>query len=490
LILEEYEFAKQNNEEPQRKLLDITVSAVQKFKLVDLILNCLTKQDDNQTEDDWNISSSGATCLSLISKVVGNDMVEKVLPFITKNILNMDDWHMREASILSFSAVLEGPDTESLKLLIQKALPFMLKNVQDDNILVKDTSVFCIGKIAKHHFLALNSSLLLEVLKVLSVSIKDEPRIASKACWSYHHAFESISNLKKQEEEEEEENELTNITEIFETLMKNLLVVSERKDVNEYNLRINCFGAITSLIECGSHGNLDFLEQVLKHFLIKIESTFKITPNSLEEQEQLILYQTMLIGTIQVLTQKLGKSIKQYSDGLMKLYLTIFSIKNVGIIEETFLAVSSLATALGSDFDRYLKNFSQVLYAGLRNYNEIDVCTISINIITDLCTSLQKKIEPLCDEIISILIQNLQSDLDKTLKTLIISCFGDIALAIGVKFQKYLVFVTKVLKQAGDMKVSENNQEHVDYLNLLRESVLTAYIGILQGLKENCKLNC
>jgi importin subunit beta-1 len=50
----------------------------------------------------------------------------------------------------------------------------------------------------------------------------------------------------------------------------------------------------------------------------------------------------------------------------------------------------------------------------------------------------------------SVLLENLQSDvLNRNVKISVLSCFGDIALAIGPQFEPYLTTAMSVLMQAG-----------------------------------------
>jgi importin subunit beta-1 len=70
-------------------------------------------------------------------------------------------------------------------------------------------------------------------------------------------------------------------------------------------------------------------------------------------------------------------------------------------------------------------------------------------------------------------------------KPLILSTFGDIALAIGTDFRKYADVVLNALNQASLAQVDPNDFDMIDYLNDLREGCLDAYTGILQGLKGN-----
>ena len=70
-------------------------------------------------------------------------------------------------------------------------------------------------------------------------------------------------------------------------------------------------------------------------------------------------------------------------------------------------------------------------------------------------------------------------------KPLILSTFGDIALAIGVDFKKYADVVLSALHQASLVHVDQSDYDMIDYFNDLREGCLDAYTGILQGIKGN-----
>jgi importin subunit beta-1 len=64
------------------------------------------------------------------------------------------------------------------------------------------------------------------------------------------------------------------------------------------------------------------------------------------------------------------------------------------------------------------------------------------------------------------------------LKPAILECFGEIALAIGKNFEKYLQAVMRRLKDAADPEYYDDvlEEDEVDYSNQLRQGI-TGYKG-------------
>lgn len=67
---------------------------------------------------------------------------------------------------------------------------------------------------------------------------------------------------------------------------------------------------------------------------------------------------------------------------------------------------------------------------------EWQVCQVSVGVLGDVCRALEDQMMPYCGELLPILLQNLQSnDVHRNVKPGILSCFGDIVLAVGDKFE-------------------------------------------------------
>ena len=116
------------------------------------------------------------------------------------------------------------------------------------------------------------------------------------------------------------------------------------------------------------------------------------------------------------------------------------------------------------------------------------MCQVAVGVVGDLCRALNDGMAYYTDEIVTILLQNLQNPaLNRSVKPPILSCFGDIALAISGQFEKYLTVVMSMLQQASATEVEDGDYELYDYLNQLREGIFEAWTGIIQGLRSDNK---
>lgn len=129
------------------------------------------------------------------------------------------------------------------------------------------------------------------------------------------------------------------------------------------------------------------------------------------------------------------------------------------------------------------------LESGLRSFQALEVCTVSIGLVVDLCGAVGGQIQPYCDQIMGAMTECLKdSSAHRDTKPLVFSCFGDIAMAIGGAFEPYLQVASMLLMQAAQAPVNPNDEDLVDFINRLRLSILDAYTGIVIGLSDGQKL--
>jgi importin subunit beta-1 len=104
-------------------------------KLLPVLLGAMARQPqeepDEEDENEWNISTAGATCLSVIAEGLGDPIVGPVVLFVTGN-MDDADWHKREAATMAFGCIMAGPSWGALKGQVQQKLPMLLTAIGKD----------------------------------------------------------------------------------------------------------------------------------------------------------------------------------------------------------------------------------------------------------------------------------------------------------------------------------------------------------------------
>ena len=116
------------------------------------------------------------------------------------------------------------------------------------------------------------------------------------------------------------------------------------------------------------------------------------------------------------------------------------------------------------------------LIQGLRSWNEWQVCQAAVGTAGDICRALEGGVLPYCDAIVLCLLEDLRNpDLNRGVKPNVISCFGDIALAVGGSFDKYVNDTLLIINQAAETDVPDDDEELVEVGHYITLYHLTLY---------------
>ncbi|KAL2540277.1 Importin subunit beta-1 [Abeliophyllum distichum] len=462
--------------------------------LVPMLLETLLKQEEDQDQDEsaWNLAMAGGTCLGLVARTVGDDIVPFVMPFIEENITK-PDWRQREAATYAFGSILEGPSPDKLMPIVNVALNFMLTALtKDPSSHVKDTTAWTLGRIFEFlHGSMVETPIITpancqQIITVLLQSMEDAPNVAEKACGAIYFLAQGYEDV----------NSSSPLTPYFQAIVQSLLIVTHREDAGESRLRTAAYETLNEVVRCSTGETTHLILELVQVIMRELHKSLEAQKLSSDEREKQNELQGLLCGCLQVIIQKLGASdgakfaFLQYADQIMNLFLRVFASRSATVHEEAMLAIGALAYTTGPDFTKYMPEFYKYLEMGLQNFGEYQVCAVTVGVMGDICRALEDKILPYCDGIMTQLLKDLSSNqLHRSVKPPIFSCFGDIALAIGENFEKYLMYVMPMLQSAAELSAhtSGADDEMIEYTNLLRNGILEAYSGILQGFKNSPK---
>jgi len=456
--------------------------------LVPLLTETLLKQDEDADAEDeiWNLSMAASTCLGLIAGTVEDLIVPAVMPFVEQNIRS-EEWRKREAATMAFSAILDGPSVDVMAPFVNRSIPVLLQALSDSHGMVKDTTAWTIGRICELHVRAIPQETFPILVNGLAEKLLTEkPNVSSQACFALHNlaaAFDADDAAEKSG---------TNALSVYmAALLERLLQVADRKDANESNLRVAAFEAVSVLIQNAAPDCKNLLEQLLPTMIQRLAASFTIPVLTNEDRTLKEGMQGLLCGLLQVLVYKLEKTdVLPHSDAIMQNLLTVLQIKNATCHEEAFASISAVSTRLEGDFEKYMPALSEFLKAGLENFQSYHVCSIAVGLVGDISRAIESQIAPYCNDIMTCFVKALQDQyLHRSVKPAVLSCFGDIALALGAGYEPYLQVSVMMLMQASQTAVPDDDEDLIDYVNQLREGVLEAYTGIIQGLKEGNKVD-
>uniref|UniRef100_A0A1B6BYM1 Importin N-terminal domain-containing protein n=1 Tax=Clastoptera arizonana TaxID=38151 RepID=A0A1B6BYM1_9HEMI len=457
--------------------------------LVPVLITKLTKQEEHDDEDDWNPSKAAGVCLMLLATCCEDDIVPYVLPFVKDNIKS-SDWRYRDAALMAFGSILGGLDAQTLRPLVEQAMPTLIELMYDTSVVVRDTAAWTFGRICEIiPEAAINPQYLKPLLESLINGLKAEPRVAGNVCWAFTGLAEA-SYEAAETTDEQGQPETYCLSQYFDFIIQQLLATTDRADGAQANLRPAAYEALMEMVKNSPRDCYVSVQRTTMVILERINQVLQMESHiqSHSDRAQYNDLQSLLCATLQSVLRKVTPAdAPQISDSIMTALLQMFnsnSCKSEGVQEDALMAVSTLVEVLGEGFIKYMDAFKPFLCLGLKNHAEYQVCYSAVGLTGDISRALKNRILPYCDEIMMLLLENLRdSTVHRSVKPQILSVFGDIALSIGPEFKKYLDVVLQTLVQASQLEVDRADYDMVDYLNELREGVFEAYTGIIQGLK-------
>lgn len=243
-------------------------------EIIPVLLQLLTRQEEDADEDEWNVSMAAGTCIGLLAQAVADNIVPAVIPFIEANIRSQD-WHHREAAVMTFGSILEGPDPVVLTPLANQALPILIDMMNDSNPHVKDTVAWTLGRICDLLIGTIKPDVHLHPLvSALVNSLQDNPRIVTNCCWALMNLADQLGYT---EGDDPSGAATSPLSPYFDGIVQALLRVTEtyvilvstnRSELtsqfyfsanNEGNYRTAAYEAITSFV---THATVDVISTV------------------------------------------------------------------------------------------------------------------------------------------------------------------------------------------------------------------------------------
>lgn len=484
---EEFEIAYQiheyaeRGEQPSPEITSYNFALLASADVLPVLLSLLTKQNEDPEDDDWSVAMAAGSCLQLFALTTGMYVVEPTLTFFAANI-ELPEWRNREAAVMAFGSILEGPDVDQLKPAIQEALKPILSLIGDSTIQVKETVSWCLGKIAEVAINALDLETDLEpLLHALHQGLNDHPKVSVNCCWTLMNLFEQLCF-------DASHQETSVMSKYYETFVPALIHLSDKQD-NDFNSRASAYECLSSFVANSAADTMPILQTIAAEVSNRLEITIglQLQTQSAEGKAALEELQINILSLLTTIIRRSSEDLHGAADNLMTMFVKLLDAQepNALIEEDIFIAILAVASAIGADFLKYMDAFVPYLTKALSNVQS-PTCVTAVGLVADLAQSLGLAIGPYLNGLMDILGSTLSnSDSKRELKPAILSCFGDIAGVIGPQFEPYMAVVMGICSQFAVIIPEDNTYDATEYAISVKSAVLDCYIGIVSSLSNN-----
>ncbi|ORM40466.1 Importin subunit beta-1 [Babesia sp. Xinjiang] len=461
----------EDNSESNQRIIQQVIS----YLLPKILYTMTLHEYEDFDSESWTLPMAAGVCLSLCSQTVKNDIVPSVLQFINQNF-NHAQWTHREAAVLAYGYIMEGPDADTLRMLVRDSFDRLCEVLDDPSVAVQDTAAWTIGRIASFHCQVILPHLGSldnpgSNMSKLMVALFKPARVAANICWFLHELAEGLVHVDEYR---------GMLDAIFPKVCDALVRRANMDDAMERNLFSSAYNSLGNFITNASDACRPQMGGMLDHFDRMLSQSISSDDHSAESRSR----QEAVCGVIQVLLTRV-----EFVRNQQSLWMSIFSILQDDLSEDALLTASALLNRMGNDdFTPYLSRLADIVLNGLRRPDVSSSCKACIELTSDMARVLDRHIQPYVPQLMELLLSIL-SDINspQKLKPPIVTALGDLAMASGSAFNTFVEPSMRLLLQAADTSYElgpVDSEEWVWYINDLREGVLLSFTGILYGQKS------
>ena len=288
-ITAEIQEAMDMEEPPERENFNFAKTAL--MEVLPVILTLLFRQDEDD-DDDWTVSNSAAAAITLFAQIAENAVLGPVLQFVETNIRG-ENWNAREAAVMAFGSVMDGPDPSTLQPLVAQAFPVLIAMLGDTNVAVRESTSWALARATEMVPKGFQPDTHLRpLMEGLVVTLRDTKSATIQNCaWTIQNISTIIGATKPTEPTtplgpyyEALVTELMNVT----TRYPLFLICSRRTDPELQGGRNACWEAICKLTEGSGLDTIRSVQNLTKIALDRLESSITMRKQAVGMDDRLI----------------------------------------------------------------------------------------------------------------------------------------------------------------------------------------------------------
>ena len=461
------------------------------------------KLPDDDNEDSWNISNACLKILNLMSQLADSNTMHKFYENLSneikKNNQGQNDINLlnnrAKIWLLLGSCIARVNITDIAKILNSNIYLIFDDIRQNISMPLKKSASYIILKVTKEIPKMFDSSRLGKIIELLSAEIK-----ASQDNIYMANLCRSLQNLIKCYGDLETNKSSSSLSPYFEIILNNLFVGAEQ-DIKNYQASakttLSRFMTIGTLIEYSSHDKQFQISQIIKQFLIQIESTQNNIDTMIKagiDKEIIFQIQEYYFSLLQKLFNKYKTKIElDFADKIWQLTEALFKYRQT-VFDEANLAMSALARNMGETFEPIFKKYYPYVEYSIKYYSNNSLSKSGLVSLMHCIISVQKNIDKTKDIISTLIDVCVSNEVEKKNKTIAISIIGYVAMFEGTNFSIFIDPVMKLLFSAAQMGFNLGyniDEELIEFVKTLRFQIIQTFtcLEMTFNNKENNILN-
>ena len=461
------------------------------------------KLPDDDNEDSWNISNACLKILNLMSQLADSNTMHKFYENLSneikKNNQGQNDINLlnnrAKIWLLLGSCIARVNITDIAKILNSNIYLIFDDIRQNISMPLKKSASYIILKVTKEIPKMFDSSRLGKIIELLSAEIK-----ASQDNIYMANLCRSLQNLIKCYGDLETNKSSSSLSPYFEIILNNLFVGAEQ-DIKNYQASakttLSRFMTIGTLIEYSSHDKQFQISQIIKQFLIQIESTQNNIDTMIKagiDKETIFQIQEYYFSLLQKLFNKYKTKIElDFADKIWQLTEALFKYRQT-VFDEANLAMSALARNMRETFEPIFKKYYPYVEYSIKYYSNNSLSKSGLVSLMHCIISVQKNIDKTKDIISTLIDVCVSNEVEKKNKTIAISIIGYVAMFEGTNFSIYIDPVMKLLFSAAQMGFNLGyniDEELIEFVKTLRFQIIQTFtcLEMTFNNKENNILN-
>lgn len=471
------EIASWEVEHPEKSQKYVKGALAPLISMVTEIMSTSVEELDDDVDADV-VAEAAQAALQSFACVVQDDIVQPIMDFMNANF-NNPDFKKRDAAVMAFGCILEGPNAEVLRTrYIGTILPYLIDRIQggrarDPSARVRQSIGFALAEIFGNHFEVVDlEKHFIPLMQALCAALDDSPGVATQI-------LRAIDNMVTSGQSSDgwliaspsggEANALSPL--LFESI-KAIIMRGDRPDASE-GLRTSCYEAISTMVENASPADSVVLLNLMQNAVQRIVASLAKyqAATSKEEREGELVMQDALVGLVTSVCLCVGEEALPQGDAIMSAMLHCIGARTSP--SEAWRAIGALSSGMkpATDGDtspagsasaahvnilRYIEPMWPMLIATLSNPAEVSPCYTALLATSSIVTALGGLVEQRASELLAAVLRILSDEaVDRDLKPPALVILGDVSLRLGASISVYLPNMHALILGASQVAVDK-----------------------------------